>query len=34
VRVVFVALGGGIAAVAAMGNYDLVKRFFGPKPTS
>ena len=33
VRVVFIALGGGIASVAAMGNYDLIKRFFGPKPT-
>jgi large-conductance mechanosensitive channel len=32
IRVVFIALGVGVASsVAAMGNYDLIKKFFGPK---
>ena len=29
VQVAFVALGGGVAAVAAMGNYALIKKLFG-----
>lgn len=29
VQVGFVALGGGVAAMAAMGNYDLIKKLFG-----